>query len=146
MIYTPQTKTAMKIVFDAHKAGFDKGKMSYIYHPIHLAEQMETETQICAALLHDVVEDSNWTLNRLRFRGISEEVIDIVRLLTHNKGEPYADYIATIKHSLNTDAIKIKIADLEHNMDLSRYRWDDGEEMKASKKYLAAYKSLHEWD
>ena len=58
MLYTPLTKKALQICFAAHKKQFDKSGMPYVIHPLHLAEQMETEEEVCAALLHDVLEDA----------------------------------------------------------------------------------------
>ena len=62
MIYSELTKKAMKLSFEAHKDQVDKGGMPYIYHPFHLAEQMNTEETVIVALLHDVVEDTAYTL------------------------------------------------------------------------------------
>lgn len=118
MLYTPQTKLAMQIAYTAHHGQTDKGGMPYIFHPYHLAEQMDTETEITAALLHDVVEDTDWTLDGLKQAGISQEVLDVLELLTHPKGMPYMDYI----HRLlpNPTARKIKLADIRHNGDFTR--------------------------
>ena len=63
MIYTELTKKAMKLSFEAHKNKTDKGGVPYVYHPFHVAEQMTTEETVITALLHDVVEDTNLTLD-----------------------------------------------------------------------------------
>ena len=84
MIYTKNTKKAMKIAFNSHLGQADKGGMPYIYHPMHLAEQMETESECIVALLHDVVEDTNVTFEDLE-KEFSEEVIDALKLITHDK-------------------------------------------------------------
>ncbi len=76
MIYTEMTKKAMKIAFIAHHEQFDKSGIPYIFHPYHLAEQMDDETGVIVALLHDVVEDTNWTLDELADEGFSDEVIE----------------------------------------------------------------------
>jgi (p)ppGpp synthase/HD superfamily hydrolase len=120
MIYTEMTKKAMRIAFDAHKEQVDKTGMPYIYHPFHLAEQMHDEVSVCAALLHDVVEDTEITFGDLAAQGISNEVIEAVRLLTHANGISYMDYVHAIKESGNATAIAIKLADLYHNSDVSR--------------------------
>jgi len=70
MIYTDLTKTAMRIAFDAHKDQVDKSGLPYIFHPFHLAEQMTDEVSVCAALLHDVVEDSSLSFDDLVSQGI----------------------------------------------------------------------------
>lgn len=117
MIYTPLTNKAMRVAYAAHHGQLDYNGIPYIFHPIHLAEQMEDEISCCVALLHDVVEDTEVTLDDLR-KDFPEEVVEIVRLLTHDDTVPYFDYVREIKkHSI---AKKVKLADLAHNSDLTR--------------------------
>ena len=97
MIYTELTKKAMKIAFQAHKEQVDKAGVPYIYHPIHLAEQMEDETTICVALLHDVIEDGDITAADLEKEGFREEMIEALKLLTHDEAVPYMEYIKEIR-------------------------------------------------
>lgn len=118
MLYTPMTKKAMQLAFEAHKEQKDKSGLPYIYHPFHLAEQMDTEPSVCAALLHDVVEDSDMTLDDLRAAGFTDEVVEAVALLTHAPDVPYLEYIENLRQS--PLATKVKLADLRHNIDLSR--------------------------
>lgn len=118
MIYTNLTKKALKISFNAHKDQVDKTGVPYVFHPFHLAEQMDDEASTCVALLHDVVEDTDYTFDDLRNEGFTKEIIDAVKLLTHDPSVPYLDYINTIKE--NIVAKKVKLADLKHNSDLSR--------------------------
>lgn len=118
MLYTPQTKLAMNIAYAAHHGQRDKGGAPYIFHPYHLAEQMETEAEVTAALLHDVVEDTEWTFEGLRAAGITQEVVEILKFLTHPKDEPYMDYIHRVLK--NPTARKIKLADIRHNSDMTR--------------------------
>ena len=101
MIYTELTKKAMKLCFAAHREQLDKSGIPYIFHPIHLAEQMEDEISCCVALLHDVVEDTEVTLDDLR-KDFPEEVVEIVRLLTHDDTVPYFDYVREIKRQTAT--------------------------------------------
>lgn len=122
MIYTPLTKRAAEIAFNAHLGQRDKAGMPYIFHPYHLAEQMRDEMTVCAALLHDVAEDTSVTLAELE-REFPQEVTDALRLLTHDKREDYFEYIRKIRP--NPIARAVKIADLQHNSDLSRL--PDGE-------------------
>ena len=117
MIYTPLTKKAMRIAYDAHHGQVDKGGDPYIFHPFHLAEQMQDETSTCVALLHDVVEDTDVTLEDLQ-REFPHEVTEAVRLLTHAEGVPYLDYVAAIAG--NPVAKAVKLADLAHNSDETR--------------------------
>ena len=118
MIYTPQTKKALKLCFEAHKDQLDKSGLPYVFHPFHLAEQMKDEKTTVAALLHDVAEDTPITLDELAEMGFDSDVIDALRLLTHNDDTPYMDYVARIKP--NPIARAIKLADLAHNSDMSR--------------------------
>lgn len=142
MIYTDMTKKAMRIAFDAHKEQTDKSGLPYVFHPYHLAEQMADEVSVCAALLHDVAEDTDITFEALAAQGISKDVIDILMLLTHNKIVNYMDYLKKIKESGNLKAIAIKVADLRHNSDESRLGSIDEETSKRLIKYKAALELL----
>ena len=113
MLYTELTQKAMRICYDAHKDIFDKGGVPYVFHPFHVAEQMETEEEICAALLHDVVEDTEMTLEQLEAEGFPAPVLEAVALLTHKDGSEYLDYVRRLKY--NPIAAKVKMADLQHN-------------------------------
>ena len=118
MIYTPLTKKALKLSFEAHKDQVDKSGMPYVYHPFHLAEQMTTEETTAAALLHDVAEDAGITPEDLRSMGFDKRITDAVALMTHDKGEPYLTYVSRLRE--NPIARAVKIADLSHNSDLTR--------------------------
>ena len=118
MIYTEQTKNALKLCFEAHKNQVDKSGMPYVFHPFHLAEQMTDELTTIVALLHDVVEDTGFTLDDLQAMGFPEETIDALRLMTHDPAVPYMEYVAKIKR--NPIATAVKLADLQHNSDLTR--------------------------
>lgn len=117
MIYTHLTNEAMKLAYRAHHGQVDKGGIPYIFHPYHLAEQMPDEYTTCVALLHDVVEDTDVTLDEIR--GIfPKEVADAVAVMTHGKDEPYLDYVRRV--SLDPIAKVVKLADLRHNSDQTR--------------------------
>ena len=117
MIYTQMTVKAMKLAYDAHAGQLDYNGVPYIFHPIHLAEQMDDEISCTVALLHDVVEDTEVTLDDLK-REFPEEVTDAVALLTHDMRTNYFDYVRAIRS--NPIARKVKLADLAHNSDESR--------------------------
>ena len=117
MIYTELTNKAMKIAYAAHHGQVDYNGIPYIFHPIHLAEAMDDEVSCCAALLHDVVEDTDVTMDELA-QEFPEQVIAVLRLLTHEEGVPYFDYVRKIK--ANPIAVKIKLADIAHNCDQTR--------------------------
>ena len=140
MIYTAMTKKAMKLAYEAHQGQIDKNGMPYIFHPIHLAEQMADENTTVCALLHDVVEDTPYTLADLRAMGFPPEIIDALTLLTHDKGVPYMDYVRKIK--TNRIASAVKLADLRHNSDLSRLDTVDEDALKRVKKYKQAMSIL----
>ncbi len=118
MIYTELTKKAMGIAYHAHHGQVDKSGVPYVFHPLHLAESMDEEISCCAALLHDVVEDTNITLEELAGQ-FPAEVVEAVALLTHEEGADYFDYVRRIRD--NPIAKKVKLADLAHNMDSSRF-------------------------
>ena len=144
MIYTPLTNKAMKIAYDAHHAQTDYNGIPYIFHPIHLAEQMDDEISCCVALLHDTLEDTDVTLDQLRAE-FPAEVTDAVALLTHRKGTDYFDYVRAIV--ANPIAVKVKLADLAHNSDQTRCVGSDLTESQLARwqeKYTKARKILTE--
>lgn len=117
MIYTPLTNEAMRLAYRAHHGQLDNSGIPYIFHPVHLAESMDDEISCCVALLHDVVEDTDITLEELK-NIFPKEVTDAVALMTHQRGVDYFDYVRAIKE--NPIARKVKLADLAHNSDQSR--------------------------
>ena len=140
MIYTENTNKALRLAYEAHAGQFDKSGVPYVFHPLHLAEQMEDEESIIAALLHDVVEDTAWSLADLRAMGFSEKALEAVALLTHDPAEPYLSYVARVKE--NPIARRVKLADLRHNSDLSRIRQVTERDLKRVEKYAAAIRLL----
>ena len=118
MVYTPLTIRAMSLAYDAHHGQQDKSGVPYIFHPLHLAEQMQDEISCCAAILHDVVEDTDITPEQLA-KEFPAQVVEAVKLLTHDPETDYFDYVRAIKG--NPIAVKVKLADLAHNMDVSRF-------------------------
>ena len=140
MIYTELTIRAMNLAYASHHGQFDKGGVPYIFHPIHLAEQMDDEISTCVALLHDTVEDTAVTLEQLA-KEFPKEVVEAVRLLTHAEDVEYFDYVRAIKE--NPVAVKVKLADLDHNGDPKRI-CNQGNAEKRRVKYAAARKILTE--
>ena len=98
----------MRTAYAAHAGQVDKCGVPYIFHPIHLAEQMPDEISVCAALLHDVAEDTDITLSELESE-FPSAVIDVLKLLTHKDGIDYFDYIRAIRS--NPTAVRVKLAD-----------------------------------
>ena len=142
MIYTPQTKKALKLCFQAHKDQQDKSGMPYVFHPFHLAEQMTDEDTTVVALLHDVVEDTDYTLEDLKAMGFSDTVLEALKLMTHDPQVPYMDYVAAIKP--NRVAKAVKLADLRHNSDVTRMETMDEKAWQRKEKYLKAIAFLEE--
>lgn len=136
MIYTENTKRAMKLCFEAHKEQVDKSGMPYVFHPFHLAEQMHDEKATIVALLHDVIEDTDYTFEDLRSAGFDNEIIEALKLMTHDDSVPYMEYVTVIKS--NPIASAVKLADLEHNSDLSRLDVIDEKALKRKEKYATA--------
>ncbi len=117
MIYTEMTIRAMKIAYDAHLGQLDYNDVPYIFHPYHLAEQMDDEVSCTVALLHDVVEDTSITFGDLE-KEFPKQVVEVVELLTHDEHVDYFDYIRAIK--TNLIATKVKLEDIEHNSNEAR--------------------------
>lgn len=140
MINTKLTRKAMIIAYEAHKNQVDKSGVPYIYHPIHVVEQMDTENECIIALLHDVVEDTNVTFKQLE-EVFSKEIIDILKLLTREENIEYDEYIKRIKN--NSIACKVKIADLTHNLDKTRLDFVTEVDVKRNEKYKKALQILY---
>ena len=117
MVYTDLTRKAMILAYEAHHGQVDKAGVPYIFHPLHLAQQMPDEISCCVALLHDVVEDTPITVQQLE-QAFPEAVTEALKLLTHREGTPYFDYVRAIR--ANPIAVKVKLADIAHNSDQTR--------------------------
>lgn len=134
---------AIIIASKAHNNQKDKAGCEYILHPLRLMLQMKTQDEKIIAILHDVIEDSNYTIQDLRHEGFEEEILVPLRLLTRNdKKVIYEDYIKKIK--TNHVATKIKIADLEDNMNLTRIKNLKETDLLRFKKYNWAWHFLNE--
>lgn len=142
MIYTENTKKALALCFEAHKEQKDDSGLPYVFHPFHLAEQMNDEATTVVALLHDVVEDTHYTINDIKEMGFSKEVLDAIKLLTHDKEIPYMDYVRKIKD--NPIAKAVKLADMRHNSDTTRLNKITEKEINRARKYTEAIKLLTE--
>lgn len=140
MIYTPQTKRALQLAYEAHHGQTDKTGLPYIHHPLHLAEQMPDEVTTIAALLHDTIEDTNLTIEDLQAEGFPADAIEAVRRLTHDPSVPYLDYVRGLRD--NPIAVTVKLADLTHNSDLSRLDAVTETDLQRREKYLKAINIL----
>jgi len=117
LIYTEMTIKALKLAYNAHEGQLDYNGVPYIFHPYHLAEQMDDEVSCTVALLHDVMEDTEVTPEELETE-FPAEVTEAVKLLTHGEKEDYFEYVRKIKS--NPVAVKVKLADIRHNSDETR--------------------------
>lgn len=132
---------AVEIAREAHRGQLDKSGEEYIGHPLRVMAAGATLEEKIVGVLHDVVEDSSWTLGMLSDEGFSQEVIDALRCLTKlPEGESYDKYIARIKS--NPLAVAVKLNDLSDNMDIRRLPYLSDKDVKRLKKYLKAYKQL----
>lgn len=131
---------ALHIAEEAHAGQYDKGGAPYIEHPCRLSMRFTDEDAAIVAMLHDVIEDSDWTLARLREEGFSEAVVSAVDALTRRKGEDYADFIERVL--LNHLAVRVKIEDLRDNSNLSRLPEVTEKDLRRAEKYKRALDRL----
>ena len=140
MIYTKLTNRAMQIAYEAHHGQLDKCGMPYIFHPYHLAEQMEDEYTVCVALLHDVLEDTDYPREALAAE-FPAEVMEAIDLMTHKEGVPYLKYVENLKN--NPLARAVKLADLTHNCDKTRMHLEgEAAQRRLEEKYYKAFEIL----
>ena len=109
---------ALSIAKKAHKGQYDKAGVDYIEHPLFVASLVDTQEEKAVALLHDVLEDSPYTAEKLILASLPETVVSAVQILTKKKGQDYQQYLDLVKSS--PIARRVKLADLKHNSDLSR--------------------------
>ena len=136
-----QLEKAIYVALRVHEGQTDRYGRPYILHPLHVMTQMDTETEMAAAVLHDVVEDSDVTPDDLRAEGFTADVVEVVRLLTHDKEKlSYEAYVRRLKpHPI---ARKIKLADLAHNMDIRRMDKVQEKDRERLEKYRNAWEIL----
>ena len=128
---------AISIAALAHKGQRDKAGAPYLLHPLRMMMRMNSEAAMMAAVLHDVVEDTDWTLERLREKGFSAEVLEAVDCLTHREGESYQEFVERVR--ANPLARQVKIADLEDNMNIQRMGRLGAKDLERLEKYHRAW-------
>ena len=134
---------AIEIARQAHAGQVDKGCADYIGHPLRVMERGENEEQKIVGILHDVVEDSDWTFEMLEAEGFSGEIVDALRCVTkQSEDEDYDAFISRI--ITNPLAIKVKLYDLEDNMDLSRLKFITEADIARCEKYKRVHNRLVE--
>ena len=133
-------ETSLQIALRAYAGKTDKAGREYILHPLRVMAKMETDLERSAALLHDVIEDSDITAEDLLAEGIPAEVVEAVQSLSKNENEDYQDFVARAKK--NKIAARVKIADIEDNIDVLRLSSLDEKDLARIKKYHAAWRFL----
>ncbi len=132
---------AVEIATRAHEGQTDKVGRPYIGHPLRVMAMGETEEERIVGVLHDVVEDTPWTLEQLAAEGFSAEIVEALRCVTKiSDDEPYDDFIARIKP--NPLAVRVKLNDLTDNMDIRRLPALTERDVERLRKYLRAYRQL----
>lgn len=136
----PGLEDAIALAVQAHRGQRDKAGQTYILHPLRVMLRLETDTERMVAVLHDVVEDSAWTLEQLRALGYPEEVLGALDCLTKREGESYEAFIERVRpHAL---ARRVKLADLEDNMDVRRLVAVTPKDAERLARYRAAWARL----
>lgn len=133
---------AKRLAEKAHRGQLDKGGNPYILHPLRVMENCETETEKIIAVLHDVLEDTEVTLEDLRKEGFSAEILEALVCLTHREREDYPDYIERICR--NPLAVKVKGADLQDNMNINRIPDPTEKDFTRLEKYKKAKMRIEE--
>ena len=132
---------AIEIATEAHKGQFDKAGNEYIGHPLRVMEMGRTEEEKIVGVLHDLVEDTDWTFDMLEAEGFAPEIIAALKCVTKlSENENYDAFIERVRK--NPLATAVKINDLTDNMDIRRLPYLSDKDVKRLKKYLKAYKKL----
>ena len=131
---------AIALAVQAHRGQKDRAGAPYILHPLRMMFRVETDAEKMAAVLHDVVEDSAWTLDDLRARGFPPEVVDAVDHLTRRESESYEDFVE--RAAAHPVARAVKLADLEDNLDVRRIGHVGEYDAERLNRYLRAWHHL----
>jgi (p)ppGpp synthase/HD superfamily hydrolase len=132
---------SLAIALRAHTGVTDKAGRAYILHPLRIMAKMTTDNEMSAALLHDVIEDSDITAADLLSEGIPSEVVDAVLCLSKREAESYQDFVVRAKQ--NPIARKVKIADIEDNINVLRITNLTEKDLARIAKYHAAWQFLN---
>ena len=134
---------AIQIAVEAHAGAKDRGGKAYILHPISVMMRCETDEEKIVAILHDVVEDTDWTFEALRQEGFTDTIIEALKTVTkHSENEDYDKFIQrSLKNEIGR---KVKIADLRENLDVTRIGELTDKDLERINKYKRALKTLKE--
>ena len=131
---------AIALAVEAHRGQRDRAGAPYVLHPLRMMLRVDTDAERMAAVLHDVVEDTAWTLEGLRERGFPDEVVEAVDHLTRREEETYEEFVA--RAAAHPVARRVKIADLEDNMDVRRSGEVGPQDVERLARYHRAWRSL----
>ena len=138
--YNEQFQIALELAVEKHKNQTDKAGNPYILHPLHVMENVNSKECKIVAILHDIIEDTDVTEDYLLKIGLSKRIVDAVVALTRSEDIDYQEYIKNL--SSNPLAKEVKLADLEHNMDLKRLPTLEEKDLERNRKYQIAYHYL----
>ena len=138
--YNEQFQIALELAVEKHKNQTDKAGNPYILHPLHVMENVNSKEGKIIAILHDIIEDTDVTEDYLLKIGLSKRIVDAVVALTRSKDIDYQEYIKNL--GSNPLAKEVKLADLEHNMDLKRLPTLEEKDLERNRKYQIAYHYL----
>lgn len=138
--YNEQFQIALELAVEKHKNQTDKAGNPYILHPLHVMENVNNKEGKIVAILHDIIEDTDITEDYLLKIGLSKRIVDAVVALTRSEDIDYQEYIKNL--SSNPLAKEVKLADLEHNMDLKRLPTLEEKDLERNRKYQIAYHYL----
>ena len=138
--YNEQFQIALELAVEKHKNQTDKAGNPYILHPLHVMENVNSKEGKIVAILHDIIEDTDITEDYLLKIGLSKRIVDAVVALTRSEDMDYQEYIKNL--SPNPLAKEVKLADLEHNMDLKRLPTLEEKDLERNRKYQIAYHYL----
>jgi len=136
----PTLENAISLAAKAHRSRKDKAGAAYILHPLRVMLRMKTKDERIVAVLHDVIEDTKYTLEDLRKAGYSKKILQSLDYLTKRDGEEYNQFIKRVKR--NPLARKVKIADVEDNLDLARIKKPKQRDVARMEKYHRALSEL----
>lgn len=138
-----QLNRAISIAIEAHNGQLDtQNDRPYIEHPFRVMNAGQTLQEKIVGILHDIIEDTSWTINQLREEGFSEEIVDAIDAISVRDNEQYDDYLLRV--GKNSIAVRVKINDLTDNMDIRRLNEINYQSLARLQKYLKAYKQLTE--
>ncbi len=141
-VRTPTLEKAISLAVDGHRGKEDKAGSPYILHPLRVMFKMDTEDKMVAAVMHDLIEDTETSLDDLREYGFSTGIIEAIDSVTRRDGEGYEEFID--RAGLHPMGADIKLADLQDNMDMSRIGFIGDRDINRLKKYHRAMARIKE--